>query len=817
MSDRHNSAWRRLARFVLTVLMAVAWCGGVPHLTRAAVAQPQAAAPAGASPDAAAVAALLKRICAAAEQELRKPGADPSDVPAKAAELGYDAARAFTFVRNEVAYEPYRGMLRGPRGALAARAGNALDKSLLLKGLLEAGGQAARLMRGRLSPEQARALVDLYLKSAPAPATGSGADAGAGAGALSIPAGLAQRTGLALPDLQEALAESRREGEKFFADATSGADAEARFLRDQLDAAGVKPGRTYEQWVDELAARAADHYWLELPGAAGGAAAVLDPVFGDPARPGEPAAVPAEASAAGDLNGERHLVRFQFVYTTRQGAGTEKGPAEQVLLDVPLYADEALYDPPMFSVEPVDPLPAPSKILEMEPDAAIKLLTGFKNYQAVLRVGRKRTASPAFDLKGNVTPVGGDGRVRGAQQLGGATGGLFGGAALGGAAAGAAQENNFVELGVVMTLQSPGAPPEPQRRVLLTQAQTTGAEFLSPILEWKMLVQPQRLTADLAGYQGLVSTLDALRPILPVVDSPNAGDEILNRLARAQPSAYSELLTTLAGHRQAATDAALRDNPSVAVLWDRPQVALAEQRFCANAAEGRTCGHSAIDIVENALSFIPRAPDAAGSAAALGLRQGVFDTVAEALVLARQPGAPAAGGAIDDLRAAREAGARVAVVAPADAAALAATVLSESDRRWIARHEPANRRVAARAGAAGGGGSAWWSVDLRTGCVLGRRAGGRGQAMSEYVVQVATGGICMIVNAINAQRDISTSGGKKRKFGGGYYLAQLGCIVGGAFGVAGVGRAAGMQSALTLINAAIGAAISILGAEISRD
>jgi hypothetical protein len=811
MYGRHSSLRRRLARLVFTLLMTIAWCGGVPHLMRGATAraQPAVAAPAPQPADPAAVAALLKRICAAAEQELRKPGANPSDVPAKAAELGYDTARAFAFVRNDVAYEPYRGQLRGPRGALAAHAGNALDKALLLKALLEAGGQEARLMRGQLAPEKARALAEQYLKTPPAPEPARG-----GAEALPISPALAEQIGVTLPDIQEMLAEGRRTADRFLADATSGADVEAKFLRERLDAAGLKAGRTHAQWVDELAARAGDHYWLELP-AAGGAATVLDPVLGDSSRAGEPAAAAAEGQAVKDLAAERHLVRFQFVYKTLPG----DAPADQVLLDVPLYADEALYDPPMFTIEPTDPLPAPSKIMEMEPDAAIRLLTGFKNYQAVLRTGGKRTASPAFDLKGNVTPVGGDGRVRGAQQLGGATGGLFGGGALGGGGDGGRQQaNNFVEMGVVMTIQSPGAPPQTQRRVLLTRTQTTGAEFLSPILEWKLLIQPQRLTAELAGFEGLASTLDALRPILPVLGSKDGGDEILDRAARTQPSPHSELLTTLSGYRQAATEAALRENQSVAALWDRPQVAVAEQRFCANAKEGRTCGHSSIDVVENSLSYIPRTPEAADAAARCALRQGVFDTVAEALLLARQPGAVAPASAIDELRAAREAGAPVTVAAPGDAAALASTVLSEADRGWIAANEPATRRVAARAaGGAGGGASAWWSIDVQTGCVLGRRQGGRGQSMSEYVVQVATGGICMIVNAVNAQRDISTSGGKKRKFGGGYYLAQLGCIIGGGIGVAGVGRAVGMQSALTLLNAVIGGGISILGAEISRD
>jgi hypothetical protein len=64
------------------------------------------------------------------------PGED-WDVELLAAELDYDPMVAFEFVRDHVRYEPYAGILRGAEGALAARAGNSLDRSLLLAALLD--------------------------------------------------------------------------------------------------------------------------------------------------------------------------------------------------------------------------------------------------------------------------------------------------------------------------------------------------------------------------------------------------------------------------------------------------------------------------------------------------------------------------------------------------------------------------------------------------------------------------------------------------------------------------------------------------------
>ncbi len=60
--------------------------------------------------------------------------------------LDYDWARCYLFVRDQIRFTPYPGIVRGPERTLLDREGNAADQALLLVALLRASGYRATLM-----------------------------------------------------------------------------------------------------------------------------------------------------------------------------------------------------------------------------------------------------------------------------------------------------------------------------------------------------------------------------------------------------------------------------------------------------------------------------------------------------------------------------------------------------------------------------------------------------------------------------------------------------------------------------------------------
>lgn len=78
---------------------------------------------------------------------------------AVADEVGSSKEALYQWVRDNTLLVPYRGTLLGPRGVLMGRAGNSLDRALLLNELLYEAGYEVRLARSTLADEEADSLL----------------------------------------------------------------------------------------------------------------------------------------------------------------------------------------------------------------------------------------------------------------------------------------------------------------------------------------------------------------------------------------------------------------------------------------------------------------------------------------------------------------------------------------------------------------------------------------------------------------------------------------------------------------------------------
>jgi len=178
-----------------------------------------------------------------------------------AAALGNDPTRIFNYVRDEIAFEAYRGALRGPCGTLLAMAGNAVDRAALLASLLTSAGQRVRFVHGTLPEAAAEQLVASIWAERPWLASGAA-------------------------DLAPTDVKAARER------LLTGIQRDATLLRDTLKRAGHPGGGEATVTQQSLVKAAQDHYWLEWS-QAGETWTAMDPSFAT-AAPGQVFAKPVE-------------------------------------------------------------------------------------------------------------------------------------------------------------------------------------------------------------------------------------------------------------------------------------------------------------------------------------------------------------------------------------------------------------------------------------------------------------------------------------------------------------------------------------------
>lgn len=235
--------------------------------------------------------ARLERL----EAYLRRFSGSLTDVDALARELRTPEA-AFAFIRDQIAFEPYPGVMKGARGTLLTRGGNALDRALLLAAILKRNQVSAQIAHARLSEDQTRQLLQ-WIASAP----GATERILASLNTLDIPSstrpgheGLAdalkRRAGVAARTVEQAV------------------DGSRPLIEASLKSAGVTgPPEVERQTLDALV----DHYWVQA--VVGGQTVDLDPAAAG-ARVGQHLADASDTLNPDDLpNDLFQHVRFRIV------------------------------------------------------------------------------------------------------------------------------------------------------------------------------------------------------------------------------------------------------------------------------------------------------------------------------------------------------------------------------------------------------------------------------------------------------------------------------------------------------------------------
>ncbi|GAB4172885.1 MAG: hypothetical protein Kow0020_07970 [Wenzhouxiangellaceae bacterium] len=311
-----------------------------------AVAQVNGMATAGQGPT---TVAQTYRLLEPLKQALQDSLLDPDGV---VLHHDFDAEALTRFVATKIHFQAYAGLLRGARGTLISRAGNALDQSVLLAGLLKDAGLEARVLRGRLAPEDASRL--LAQMSGPAQWEGVLTDDGK----QKVASWVQQRTG-SRPDTAPS-----RQTPPEVAQSLAAAKAIAASVE---RIAGGRNGQIQARLIEE----SRDYFWVEHRLGPGDAWQAAHPAFADAPAPDVAADEVMSESVPDELT---HRVRISVWMTSRFG---DRESRTELMSPWERPAANAAYLPQTLSVLPYNGKSADSgqSLIEAASTAGLFVLT----------------------------------------------------------------------------------------------------------------------------------------------------------------------------------------------------------------------------------------------------------------------------------------------------------------------------------------------------------------------------------------------------------------------------------------------------------
>jgi len=585
-----------------------------------------------------------------------------------------DAEGIAQWVTDNVAYQPYRGLLRGAEGTLRSRAGNALDQSVLLATLLNQAGYDVRIAIGDLEDEQATRLL---ATTAAAPASDH--------------AELEARLRSALPDMDWDL----------FFNAAPDAErqAETAALADALIAALGGAGLELAPGPSDLLAEAAEYAWVEYRLGEGD-----DWTAAHPAAPFVTGAEPAvTALLDGSVPEEmQHRVRFEVLVESLMGDELSVRPV------MPAWERPAANAGGVVITYSNVPNTANS-------GADLPTVLAESEFWVPSFLGGLPDGGLAFDMMGALlspedaaNPMAGVFRtVR--QSFSSAIGAL---GAMSDEPAGEAAA--LTAQWLVITLIGPDGSEREFRRTVFdrvgaearaagevtTDAMSREEAELLLLTEHRLMVFPGAVPLDHLLDEFLGQVLEGA-PLLERALALKHGVEPARSLEESLStgSPVEHLLTMALFDQGPAGTLSWRAEPGLLIYSDGLEGEVEDARLV-----------SRLDIVNNARRTL------AGGGTTAMVAQGVWETLTERDLLA------------DAQHNTANFGTRFEVVAPHEPAP---TGLSAEARANLQRDLDLGYAALVPAGS-----DTWWRVDLATGETLGVTADGRGQSMTEYTIML---------------------------------------------------------------------------------
>jgi hypothetical protein len=696
-------------RIALILLLAMAAGGGLwlaPGRARPAPSR-ASSTPASAGTSEARLANLENGL-RAIEDGVRDAPRDRWDPAYVVKALGRNPDTLFAWVRENTAWIPYRGVLRGPVGVLMDRQGNSLDRATLLAALLVEAGHEARLARADLPARRAQELLPGLVARR---AMGELAELGFLEGDSVPVADIAARYELDGQEIARVLNAHEAGTARLFTELSQRVPEQATRLLSSITA--PEPGAEWTTRRDSALAALRDHWWVQVH--SGNAWVDLDLLNRDSAT-----LAPVETVAPSELAPGLHHAIAISVIAERLAGGTL---TEQSTLTHTIRPSRLIGRPIVLQFWPAA-WPNRAPVVEDLSRSTRQLASTQDAWNAALVIGSDVVASGALArASSSAAPPPGLGGLGGAITQG-----------LAGRTAPPSSDSLLTAVWIEYRLEAPGREPRVIRRAVFDligqaarQAWTPHVPALSDeqrltrALSLMMRTEILPVVSDIAPEfvlhlhgRSLLANADLVRSVNR--ESFGSDQRVVDSLLRLSEPVVSPLYTLAVLRRDAIGQTGFIDRPTVLTRHQYPKTqgdALALQ--------------DAIDIVANEIGIALTEED--GFAARL--EQGVWDTNLEALLAgSRASGNTALAYAASDGW--RTYTAALGTENPSGIAADAAALLRHDLERGytvVAPDAPVVLKEEAFAG--------WWRIDPATGDALGISGTGWGQGAPDYTMHLA--------------------------------------------------------------------------------